>query len=138
MFWSQGEIRIHRDRWLVLHACKDLGKYYRSIYNYQNRFAGMPIRDSVWGPHISVCRGEEYENEIFWNILHTKQVDFWYEPIFKTEGKHVWFKANSPAIPFIREGLGLEPIPKYNFHLTVGLWYKPTPEDERELQLGRD
>ena len=132
---SVGQIRIHSDNWLVIHCESDLGRYYRSGFNWHNRYSEIVLSDTKWGPHVSIIRDEITPNPELWKPFHEQEIVFEYEPIYRTNGKHVWFNVNCNKALDIREKLGLPRFPAYNLHLTLGCYHKTGPEDATELIL---
>lgn len=114
-----GQIRLHRDNWLVAHIVDDLGDYYYDIYERAIRSYGLDIQKPSWGSHISIVRGEEIPNLDYWDTLHEKDIAFKFNPFFRTNGKHVWLDIHCPSMFDIRRGLGLRARPEYSFHMTI-------------------
>ena len=133
MYKSTGQLRLHQDWWLVLHACPELGRYYRRGFNLLNRFNGIKIGDTRWGPHISVVRGEEPLYWKRWDQYHEIDIEFEYNPIYQTDGKHVWFPIKCDRLLDIREELGLKRQPRFYLHLTLGVYHKITEDDTTSI-----
>ena len=84
------------------------------------RSQGIHISGSLWGPHVSVVRGERvnnawkrYENHVFEievNLDETKQ----------NKQGYYWYGCQSRQLEIIRLELGLPPRPSIPFHLTIG------------------
>ena len=141
---SIGTIRCHNDHWLVIHTCEDMGRDYRRMYNWANRFSSNgELKDTKWGPHISVVRGEIPSIPTFWNLFHDTQAEFEYLPSFRTNGKHVWFPVQCHRYGEIRKGLGLSPYPFqradfYGVHLTIGTYHRQSNDDMTQLIIPPD
>lgn len=135
-----GQIRVHRDWWLVVHLDPELGRYYRQGFNWHNRFAGLEIGDMKWGPHISFVRKEIPPNLHLWQPLHEVDVEVDIQPIYRTNGRHLWFNVVCNQLLDIRERLGLErhrvdDPPFYGLHLTLGVLHRKSPDDQTELVM---
>ncbi len=137
MFKSSGQIRIHREWWLVTHCCEDLAHYYVSVFNHANRFAGVKIGSTHWGPHISIVRNEEPFDKALWSLYHEQDIEFEYEPIYRTNGKHLWFDVKCDDMFRIRRRLGLDILPYYNLHLTLGTYHRSSDADPTVVKIPR-
>jgi len=136
MLRSVGQVRIHSDSWLVIHACEELGRYYRSQFNMRSKYLGFTIGDTKWGPHISVIRSEEEMDYEACKQFHETEVEFFFNPEFKTNGNHLWFDVSCEAIPQMRKTVGLnERIPDFGAHVTIGVYHKVSPEDEKRIWI---
>lgn len=134
---SYGQLRLHREFWLVAHCCEELGRYYREGFNRANRFVGIKIGDTHWGPHISIVRNEEPQDKALWSLYHEQDIEFEYEPIYKTNGKHLWFDVQCDEMFKIRKRLGLEDRPFYNLHLTLGTYHRTGETDPTVIHIPR-
>lgn len=135
MYKSVGQLRLHRDWWLVVHVCPELGRYYRCGFNRLNRFVGAEIGNTKWGPHISVVRKEEPIYWKRWDNYHEIDVEFEYEPIYRTDGKHVWLDISCDRLLEIREELGLKRLPHFSLHVTLGVYHKISEEDSTQIVI---
>jgi len=135
LFKSVGQIRIHRESWLAVHACTDLGRYYRKGFNWIHRFENFKIGDTKWGPHISIVRSEPSTNIDFLQTLHETEIEFEYEPVYRTNGRHVWFNVFCERAFEIRKTLLLPEPPIFNLHLTLGVYHREHENDMTQLTL---
>jgi hypothetical protein len=116
-FKSEGSLFVE-GRWLVLHCCKETSSYYRHLVGRE--FRTEALNRPLWGPHISVVRGEKSTEDL--RHLQGKIVEFSYHPEkIDTNGKHWWIPVTSPDLIKVRIGLGLLPSPEYPFHWTIGV-----------------
>lgn len=130
-----GQLRLHREFWLVIHPSDDLGRYYREGFNWHNRFNGLRLGDTKWGPHVSIVRNEIPPNIALWNLYHEQDIEFEYEPIYRTNGHHVWFNVCCDAALEIRRRLRLPRLPYYNLHLTIGCYHRRSKDDTTLLTI---
>ena len=137
MFKSSGQIRIHREFWLVVHCCEDLARYYVNIFNWENRFNGLKIGSTHWGPHISIVRNEEPIDKALWSLYHEQEIEFEYEPIFRTNGKHLWFNVKCDEFFHIRKRLGLSLEAFYKWHITLGTYHRVGDTDTNAITIPR-
>jgi len=130
-----GQLRLHREYWLVAHIDPELGRYYREGFNRANRFVGVKVGDTHWGPHVSIVRNEEPPRLALWNLYHERDIEFYYEPVYKTNGKHIWFDVICDEMMRIRERLGLKQPPFYNLHLTLGTYHRTSDADPTVIRI---
>ena len=136
MFESVGQIVVHNDWWICIHVCPDLGRYYRMGFNWFSRFKGYGIGDTRWGPHISFVRGEMPTKLNIWQSLQNKEIRFFYEPEYCTNGYYVWFPVICDEAFDIRESLGLERVkPNIKLHLTLGVYHREGPNDKLQIEV---
>lgn len=107
--------------WAIVRCCNDLGRYYRSFLNRRYR-ADFQVSDTVWGSHISLVR-EEDSNSEQWEIYKSRPltISFYYSNIIETNWKHFWLPVEIPEARVIRRNLNLPELPKFPFHLTIGV-----------------
>lgn len=75
--------------------------------------------NKLWGPHISVVKGDEPNNKILWNELEGMEVGFYYSNIIRMDNdKHAWLDVFSPELGQLRCQLGLSD--RKNYHITIG------------------
>jgi hypothetical protein len=145
MSWykSVGQIRCHKDDWLVIHTCEDMGRYYRRVFNWSNRFSSNGVvGDTKWGPHISLVRGEPHD-PTWWQLYHLQEIEFEYNTVLRTNGKHLWFPVKCDEVYEIRKKLKLPPYPfpeeeYYGLHLTIGTYHRSSEDDPVELVIPKD
>jgi hypothetical protein len=92
---------------------------------------GVRVHKSVWGPHISLVRGEKPLNKKAWNKYDGKKVYFEYTPMVGTNGCHYWLPVYSDEFVKIREELGLSKEPRAPFHFTIGRDIESPPSKQR-------
>ena len=71
------------------------------------------------GHHISFIRNEFVPNNL-WGLDKNSVIEFEYEGGVQNNGEYYWLRVNCPKLEGIRKLYGLNPIPKFGFHLTVG------------------
>ncbi len=125
MFLSNGVLKYfplegleNNTGWLILQCDLDLSLYY--CWFIQRRF-GIKLQRPLHGSHITVVRGEVIKSFDKWNAYQGNIIQFHYSNIIGTNGKHWWLDVYSPCLISIRQELGLEPQPKYDLHLTIGV-----------------
>lgn len=91
----------------------------------------VKVNKSVWGPHISLVRGEVPTNKKFWKKYDGKRIWFEYTSMVGTNGCHYWLPVFSQEFIDIRLELGLPPEPRAPFHLTIGRDVEAPPSNRR-------
>lgn len=91
----------------------------------------VKVKKSVWGPHISLVRGEEPKNKKLWGKYDGKKVWFEYTPMVGTNGCHYWLPVFSQDFYDIRIELGLPPETRAPFHFTIGRDVDAPPSKRR-------
>lgn len=105
--------------WCVLDCDEEIGRYYRSLFNWENR-AKIKIMAPAWGSHISIIANEPPSNTDLWLADSGKQFKFSYDPALKSNGEYYWLDVFCEQMLELRERLGLKKEPFYPLHLTVG------------------
>lgn len=105
--------------WLILQCNRDISLYY--CWFIQKKF-GIRLQQSRHGSHISIVRGEVIDSLQRWNAYQGHTLEFNYSNDIETNGKHWWLNVCSPCFMSIRQELGLDPQPIYDFHLTIGVF----------------
>lgn len=84
-------------------------------------------RNNLWGPHISVIKGEEPPNKGLWGH-DFGLVDFSYTNTIRYDnGCHAWLDVHSSELNDIRAEFGLSRKINFgdhprHFHMTLGRW----------------
>ncbi|MBP3956555.1 hypothetical protein J8F10_14845 [Gemmata sp. G18] len=105
--------------WLIIDCDPDLGRYLRHLFtvgHYRTRSLQQPL----WGPHISVIRGNEPPDPAAWGQLDGAAVEFEYDSVVRETGGFVWCPVECPEALAVRETLGLPRCPDPPLHLTIG------------------
>jgi len=126
MFKSKGKLRYspelngNQERfWLIADCDKEVGNYYRRLY--QNSFwKCRKLQRPSWEEHITIIRNEEPPLLELWDKYDGNEVEFFYDPILKSNDLYFWFDVECPEMLDIREELGLSRNPEYQLHLTIG------------------
>jgi hypothetical protein len=105
--------------WLILQCDRDISLYY--CWFVQKKF-GIRLQQPMHGSHISIVRGEVIPYLQKWNAYQGYTLKFHYSNEVETNGKHLWLNVYSPCFMSIRQELGLNCQPVYNFHLTIGVF----------------
>lgn len=113
------------ERWLVLMCDDEISRYYRHLYTmeyppYLNGGYSLKLTRPVWGTHISIIRGEKIPHMNLWGLDANKIVEFEYDAGVIDNGEYYWLKARCPALSQLRIKYGLNPEPRFGFHLTIG------------------
>lgn len=83
-----------------------------------NKMLKMKVQPSLWGPHITIVRGEEPFNKSRWKEYDGLTTQFEVVYPLKDNGFYFWYEVRSELFSKIREDLGLRP-PRSPFHLTI-------------------
>lgn len=135
MLESFGRVSLH-NWWAVVHVDKELGKYYRHLFNYHHRFKQYKVGETHWGPHISFIRDEKPPRLDVWEGLSGREIKFKYKNLVRTNGKHIWLDVICEEFFDIRKDLGLSYLlPNCHPHLTVGVYHKKTEDDDTTMQI---
>ena len=114
---STGIINI-RGKWLWLSCCLDTILYYQ---RFLEKIHARKISTPIWKSHITVVRGSDDFNVSKLGFLEGKEISFRYYPEeINTNGLYWWIEVFSKELEELRFCLGLDPRPKYDFHLTIG------------------
>lgn len=119
--------------WLLLKTDKSILDYYqhwiKSIYDVDF------IRQTVWGPHVSVNRGDIPPDIMKWRKYDGEVVDYKYSN--RIYRKHWFFcvEVYSTRLEDIREEMGLSRLPPKGFHMTIGRIDKTYLERKRTTWL---
>lgn len=105
--------------WLILECDRDLSLYYCWFVQRQ---LGIRLQHPRLGAHITVVRGEVVGNILRWSAYPSRVINFYYVNDIKTNGRYWWLNVYSPCLMSIRQELGLETTPEYDFHVTIGVW----------------
>lgn len=113
---------VRDTQWLLLNIeDNSLIEYYQ--YWIKKHYWINTLQKPKHGAHISVIRGETIEDELFykhWKKYHNDIIHIEYDNNIQDNNEHFWVKAYSKDLENIRTELGLNPIPEYNFHITIG------------------
>ena len=101
--------------WMILSCHPSIMTFYFDQIKQQ----GLNVSTPLAGSHISVIRQERIQDWDCWRSLLGQRVNFLYEPMVRTNGKHYWLRVKSPQLETKRLSLGLSPQPYVPFHLTV-------------------
>ncbi|MBX9400366.1 hypothetical protein K4L06_03520 [Lysobacter sp. BMK333-48F3] len=105
--------------WLIVDCDPELGRYLRHQYLLGHRRT-RGLQAPLWGPHISVIRGETPPRPAAWRRLDGATVGFEYDPQVHEAQGYVWCPVRCPALLDLREELGLLREPQPALHLTIG------------------
>lgn len=104
--------------WLILRCDPCLGQYYRHLYWIGNHRTRKLLRP-VWAEHVTVIRNEEPPLQNLWQKHAGLPVEFWYNPLPRSNGTYWWVDVECPLLDEIREELGLS-SPEIPFHMSFG------------------
>ncbi len=134
MFSSQGKIIYYPIQGTVIEngievkkyptwACKvivsdSISDYYRY---WVNRELGIKLQKQFFGAHITLCKYDEPTNKSAWGKYEGNLINFEYSIDIDIGPKTVfWLPVKSPEMEEIRIELGLRPLPRYPFHISIG------------------
>jgi hypothetical protein len=105
--------------WLILEVSPSIVEYYKYWIWKEKR---IKVMKSLWGPHVSIVRGEEPpdERKDQWGKYEGEQRDVLYSVSLEKNDFYWWLLVKSDELVSIRRELGLRDEPSYGFHLTVG------------------
>jgi len=87
----------------------------------QIRADGTKISASVWGPHVSVIRGERRPDRKNWYVGDGQEFTVEVEETISCNRRgYFWLHAKSLLLEEVRTLMGLPPRPSPPFHLTIG------------------
>ncbi len=103
--------------WALVLVDKGITDYYAWLLKRW----GMPVqKGSVYGPHISMIKGETPTIFTAWG-KDFGVIDFHYSHVCRWDnGKHVWVDVWCPKLHDIRRELGLPSKSTNSFHMTIG------------------
>lgn len=109
--------------WMIIQCPHDIVDYYE---HQLERWANTKTNKPLFGSHISVIRGEEPADEYktLWKQNQGRKIEFEYSHIVECSEEYCWLAVQSKDLEQIRSNFGLEPVPQFGFHLTIGkiLW----------------
>lgn len=105
--------------WLIIDSDPDLARYLRHLFMLQT-YRTQKAQAPLWGPHISVIRGEEPPLPAAWGRLEGQEVEYEYEPIVRETDGYLWVPIRCEAALDHRNELGLPREPTPPLHLTIG------------------
>lgn len=102
--------------WMILKCDDGIIEYYQHWLKRE----GHEIIVPAWGAHVSVIRGEEPSNKDAWKRYKDADIAFKSDGYLHSNEWYWWIKVESPQLEGIRQELGLQPMPEYDFHITIG------------------
>lgn len=105
--------------WLIIDCDEELSRYLRHLY-FLSTYRTTTVQSPLWGPHISVIRGEEPPHKEAWEKLDGQEVEFEYEPLVQEGQGYLWVAVQCEPALSLREELGLSREPDPPLHLTIG------------------
>lgn len=114
----EGWIKYLEDDWIILKTGKGLTDYYK-YWIWKTYYVNL-IKPK-WGAHVSTARGEKpLKNAEKWGFNDNKKVQFVLHDILYFGFDYFWFDVECKELEKTREFYGLNPHPRYGYHLTVG------------------
>ncbi|MFO0865263.1 MAG: hypothetical protein U0744_11550 [Gemmataceae bacterium] len=105
--------------WLIIDCDPELGRLFRHLYML-GHFRTRTLQPPLWGPHVSVIRGEEPANAASWGLAAGEAVEFEYSSDLRETDGYVWCAVECPRALAIREALNLPRSPQPPLHLSIG------------------
>lgn len=107
----------HEPWWLILKCDQGIVDYYEWLL----RKNWITVnKNTFWGSHISVIKGEEPKNKNEWN-KDFGEIEFYYSNIIRMDNnRHAWIDCYSEQLADIRAILGVGKEIKMSYHLTIG------------------
>lgn len=118
-YFAKGIVRYKND-WIIIEAPHSVVNYYKW---WVEKLSWKKISTSYHGSHITVLAGkhEKARDKRRWGEWDGREVTFkYFSTIYGDAHGYYWLRINCPEIPIIRKSLGLEPLPKWPPHLTIG------------------
>jgi len=117
--------RIHlRTHQLVLNVSPDFSAYYR-WWVFKER--ALKLHPPKYGTHVTIISGKHeghiVDNNIkYWKKFEGELVEFNYShTLFNSwDDCTFWIVVKSPKLESLRTEMGLTPLPKWDFHISVG------------------
>jgi len=105
--------------WVVLDCDPEISRYFRHLYFIHTY---RKLQRPAWGAHITVVANEEPEDarKPLWQKHEGLAVTIDVSMELCDNEKFFWLGVESPVLSEIRVELGLPPLPKHPFHLTIG------------------
>lgn len=114
------EHKVSEPWWVLLRCEWDIIEY----ADYWLKKNGIIVNTkSLYGPHISVVRGENIPNKQLWKKHEGRELKFKYRNQYMHNETYWWVFVDCPELEEIRKELGLKPVPEFPFHLTIGRVY---------------
>lgn len=104
---------------IIIKTNCDIENYYS--WFIQKRF-NLVLNKTIRGSHLTIVNDKMNPSEFnkFRDIFENKEIIFYYNPIPVTNGEHWWLRVFCPESENIREIMGLNRVPYFNLHLTIG------------------
>lgn len=119
---AHGTIK-YNGNWLILDAPNSLVKYYKF---WVEKFTWKKISTPLFGAHCTVVAGkfQDVTKHPAWRKYHGKRIEFEYSNIIRTDERasYYWLPVYCDELKKIRMELGLEPFPKFPYHITIGFY----------------
>lgn len=112
--------------WVILNCDPAIGIYYRELF-WLDHYKSQELQRPAWNSHITVIADEEppEDRKYLWEAYANEIINFQTVPGVLTNGEYYWINVICPRLTEIRLELGLNPLPFYNFHLSVGHTTQP-------------
>lgn len=110
------------------------------LYHWLLRRHGYVLhKGSLWGAHVTWCRGEAPKIARNWKRYDGLSIDFHYSPIVHwANGFHAWVNVHCPDLNDLRDSLGLKPLPERAAHLTIGRFAQTRRSTKTRRKLKRE
>lgn len=109
----------------------EMDRYYS--WFLKKRF-NLELNKNLRGTHVTFISDRLEEN--FFNqaakMFNGKEIDFYVETEPRSSGEHWWLRVHCPEAESIRELMGLDRVPYFPFHLTLGHAVIKYPESVEE------
>jgi len=109
---------------LILDVDDDTASYY--AWFLKSRF-NLNLNQSIRGTHVTIVNDRSMDSSLDRHELRTRiesligeEVEIEFDVSPRSNGVHWWLRVNSDELHDIREYLGFDRTPFYNFHLSIG------------------
>lgn len=120
-FEATGTLKYSND-WLILDCGRSIGMYYNW---WVQRLIWKKATTPLHGFHVTVVAGKytKVSNHVNWGKYQNTKIRYEYSNKIEFEkqkdGTYYWLPIRCEALKRIRVELGLDPFPKWPYHLTV-------------------
>lgn len=107
------------DWWLIIQFDREVGRYLRRLHEISSTNASQ-LSEPLWGPHVSVVRGEKPPHLESWRDRQGREVTLEYTQAPQETDGYIYFPVQCKEALNYRDLLGLPRQPQWPLHLTIG------------------
>lgn len=122
VFAAHGYLEYDKETgWIYLKVSSSIAFYYRKVIE---RIYWTKLSPPLFGAHITVVAGkyEDLRRHKNWGAFSGQRIDFHYSNDFCVNNAGYWWLPikEIDGLKKVRRSLGLDALPKFPYHLTVG------------------